>query len=637
MISKFSGFAWIAAVLPLCGQAQPALVDVLQVHSRNSPFGQHMTASPNRRFFVVYAETAEESPSGLINSLAVVEAGGAVHSPASGAPALTATVGDDGSAWAAGYASLADQAKSNEMVTKLDATGAVALSFAIDASPAGMALDAQGNLLLSGSAAPGSTFAGVPADAAGPVAFLAKLDASTGATLWVKTLGGTRCANGSCGVYGGPHTSAGPTAVMANGDIWVAGFTDVADLPVTPDALAGQPPGFGSWLARFSGNGTLRYASYLLGRNDTPIGITLGGDSSIYLASRAAGATSYSTIFAKVDAAGAKVEYSTNEPWNIDRLDLGVDANGRLMGAYGYFVTNGFWLNPDGSLGGAVAFPQYLVALVTAAGDSIYGLMGGQPYSIDPLAQAFFYRWKLPDGPGPTVNWAVSSEGTVLIERVAAGELVSFYGGGLGPQPGVATAFDGNGLLPVNVVGTQVLFDGKPAPLLYASATQVNAIVPYAVASRGTTTVQVCAPACAAAFDLRVVPSHPNVFTMADSPVGTRAIAFNSDGTLNSSASPAAAGSVVTIFLTGVGVATTPLVDGMAGTPLRGVPALPVAVSVRGVQGDVLYAGSLAGTVNGVVQVNLRVPPIGGSGVSKEMLTVTVGDSAAQAEIYLAR
>jgi uncharacterized protein (TIGR03437 family) len=74
------------------------------------------------------------------------------------------------------------------------------------------------------------------------------------------------------------------------------------------------------------------------------------------------------------------------------------------------------------------------------------------------------------------------------------------------------------------VQGAQVFFDGTPAPLIYASSSQLGAVVPYSVAGNATTSVQVSymgvlsPPAI-----LPVVPSTPGIFTQsARAPVPAR-------------------------------------------------------------------------------------------------------------------
>ena len=89
---------------------------------------------------------------------------------------------------------------------------------------------------------------------------------------------------------------------------------------------------------------------------------------------------------------------------------------------------------------------------------------------------------------------------------VAPGEIVTIYGAGFGP-PALAVAQYADGQLPTSVGETRVLFDGVAAPMIYASAGQVSAIVPYAVSGsaqvqveyQGTATAPVAVPVAGAA------------------------------------------------------------------------------------------------------------------------------------------
>ncbi len=62
---------------------------------------------------------------------------------------------------------------------------------------------------------------------------------------------------------------------------------------------------------------------------------------------------------------------------------------------------------------------------------------------------------------------------------IAPGQIVTLFGKGLGPEQGVAYTLGNDGRLGTSLAGTRVLFDGVAAPLLYAQAEQVNAIVPF--------------------------------------------------------------------------------------------------------------------------------------------------------------
>ena len=136
--------------------------------------------------------------------------------------------------------------------------------------------------------------------------------------------------------------------------------------------------------------------------------------------------------------------------------------------------------------------------------------------------------------------------------------------------------------------GVRVLFDGIAAPMIYASATLVSAIVPYAVAGKRTTRLQVeYQGATSSGFDLPVADSAPGIFTMAASGRGQGAI-LNQDYSVNSTANPAGRGSFVMIYATGEGQTDPVGVDGLlTGATLR-KPLQPVSVTIGGQQADVL-------------------------------------------------
>ena len=74
---------------------------------------------------------------------------------------------------------------------------------------------------------------------------------------------------------------------------------------------------------------------------------------------------------------------------------------------------------------------------------------------------------------------------------IAPGELTTLTGFGIGPDIGVAYQSDAQGNVPTQLAGVQVLFDGAPAPILYAQSRQINAIAPAGLAVNGTTQVTV--------------------------------------------------------------------------------------------------------------------------------------------------
>lgn len=87
---------------------------------------------------------------------------------------------------------------------------------------------------------------------------------------------------------------------------------------------------------------------------------------------------------------------------------------------------------------------------------------------------------------------AVANSASWTGSALAPGELVTIGGSLLGPSTGVSGGIDPvSGKLVTQLAGTTVTFNGVAAPLLYASATQINAIVPYEIAGCSQVTVQV--------------------------------------------------------------------------------------------------------------------------------------------------
>ena len=75
---------------------------------------------------------------------------------------------------------------------------------------------------------------------------------------------------------------------------------------------------------------------------------------------------------------------------------------------------------------------------------------------------------------------------------VAPGEIVTIFGATIGPAALAGLRLNSSGLVDIELAETRILFDGVyPAPLIYVSANQSSAIVPYAVAGKNTTLAQV--------------------------------------------------------------------------------------------------------------------------------------------------
>ncbi len=218
---------------------------------------------------------------------------------------------------------------------------------------------------------------------------------------------------------------------------------------------------------------------------------------------------------------------------------------------------------------------------------------------------------------------------------VSPGLIATIFGSSIGPAAGVGLHLTAAGLVDTTAGDTRVLFDGTPGPILYASIRQVSVVVPYGVAGRARTRVEIeYQGRRSAVAEVQVTESAPAIFTVNSSGTGAGAI-LNEDATLNAPNNAAARNSVVVIYATGEGQTTPSGVDGQVTGAALKRPTLPVRVTIGGQQAEVLYAGSAPGLVSGVLQVNARVPA-GVAAGSTVAVVVTVGSAGSQAGVTLA-
>lgn len=233
----------------------------------------------------------------------------------------------------------------------------------------------------------------------------------------------------------------------------------------------------------------------------------------------------------------------------------------------------------------------------------------------------------------PTVA-AVTNVASYGNGSISPGEMVVIFGAGMGPSNVVGFQLDQQGRIATTVSQVQVLFDGNPAPLIYVSATQISAMVPYGVAGESSTQIQVVYQGNpSVSFQKPIAPSAPGIFTADSSGQGQAAMA-NSDGSYNTAANPAIPGSYVTFYLTGEGQTNPPGSDGNIATSTANV-VLPVTVQIAGRTAQLLYAGSAPGNVNGFAQINAVIPADMQYGGNLP-LVVQIGGVSSQSGVTLA-
>jgi uncharacterized protein (TIGR03437 family) len=221
-----------------------------------------------------------------------------------------------------------------------------------------------------------------------------------------------------------------------------------------------------------------------------------------------------------------------------------------------------------------------------------------------------------------------------LTTSIAPGELITIMGVNIGPNRPLTLALSAPNQVATSLGGTRVLFDGVAAPMVYTSAFQINAIVPFSLAGHAVTHLQVEYLGTASTpVELSVAAVAPGIFTADSSGHGQGAI-LNQDFSANSSTNPAAAGSIVSIYATGGGVTSPASADGAITQSDLGVPLLPVAVTIDGQPADVLWAGAAPNLVAGVLQVNVRIPSSARSG--NAAVSMQIGTAQSQAGVTIA-
>ncbi len=233
---------------------------------------------------------------------------------------------------------------------------------------------------------------------------------------------------------------------------------------------------------------------------------------------------------------------------------------------------------------------------------------------------------------------SVGNAASYNTDAVSPGEIVALFGNNMGPAS-IVTLQVNNGTVINSLAGTQVLFDGVAAPMVYTLKGQVSAVVPYGVAGKTSTQVQVQYQGAASnTVTKQVQAATPAIFSLDSTGVGPGAI-LNEDTSVNSTGNPAARGSVIALYCTGGGV-TTPatttdgLVIGVPAPKLAAQPPAAVKVTIGGVNAEVQYAGGVPGTIAGFTQINVKVPEVT-PGLALPVV-VKIGDFASGGSVTVA-
>jgi uncharacterized protein (TIGR03437 family) len=182
---------------------------------------------------------------------------------------------------------------------------------------------------------------------------------------------------------------------------------------------------------------------------------------------------------------------------------------------------------------------------------------------------------------------------------VAPGAIISIFGSNLATAEFRASALP----LPTLLGGTRVNINGIPAPLFYVGPGQINTQVPYEISGDAAELVVTVLGKEASRVRFGIRPQALGLFTWGEG----RAAALNQDFSTNSANNAARLGSIVQLFMTGVGVPAKTIASGYAALDGASVSRFPITATIGNRVAAVEFAGLAPGFV-GLVQVNLRIP-----------------------------
>lgn len=451
-------------------------------------------------------------------------------------------------------------------------------------------------------------------------AFVTKLTPRADAIIWSAMIGGTG------------ETNPTGIAVSPAGQVTLAGFTNASDFPVTQslaapclNCVAPQSPATASFLTRLNANGASLAWSVFTGSGISTTGMAVDSAGNVVIAgttesngiSTTSGAWQQATpgfiepaAFAmKIDATATAVKAATllgtytGTAWTT--VTPVIDATGRVI-VYGAMGGNTLSNIEPGSASDFVTtlsgdLTQPISTFQAPAGTTDAQVLLAPQFTVLGSSGSIL---QLPSGaPAAAALLGVANAGGWRVSpQVSPGEFITLYGA----FPGVMTAAGSLG-------GVQVLFDGTPAPLLYTSTSQINAVVPFEVVGRAATKMQVVLPSGPLpAVTLPVENTTPEILAIT-----------HSDGSPVTTNHPIRQTEVVQIWVDGAGVYQPPLATGEIVPALNPPPApvLPVQLLASGTPVAVKSVMAAPGDIAGLLELNVELSP------ASFGLQVQVGDT----------
>jgi minor extracellular serine protease Vpr len=277
---------------------------------------------------------------------------------------------------------------------------------------------------------------------------------------------------------------------------------------------------------------------------------------------------------------------------------------------------------------------QYGVAYATPV---LGSTPGAQEFTATVNAMALPFDGYARNVPAISAGGIVDGASFTGGKAVAPGSWISVFGSNMSDttqgNSGIDTAFDKCALcsvvnqpLPMGIDGTAFSFDASslslPGRFNYVSPTQLNLQVPWELVGQTSAVVKVMVNyTYGAEYTLALAEYSPGIFVI-DSTTQAAA-ALDQSNNVVSTSNPVAPGSVVQLFLNGLGPVSNTPADGAAApsSPLAKTPTTPT-ITIGGQNATVQFSG-LAPNYVSLYQVNFVVPQGTPSGL--QAITCSIG------------
>lgn len=218
-------------------------------------------------------------------------------------------------------------------------------------------------------------------------------------------------------------------------------------------------------------------------------------------------------------------------------------------------------------------------------------------------------------GQNTTVTVTSVQNGASFTSQITAGAFVTIKGTNFTSAALSAT------VVPVgsSLGGVSVTVDALPCPIYFVNPTQINLLLPWKTPVGIYPLIVNANGQTVGPININIVAEAPGIFQYG----ANRAVAqnVNNNFSLNGPGAPAAAGSTIAVYVTGIGLVSNTPADGAAtpGSPFSQASYLNGA-TIGGVNATVSFLGLTPGSV-GLAQANIVVPNLA-SGDYPLILTV---------------